>query len=151
LTKDVGEKAELIRQAFARWNVGDHDWVLQIVDPEVEIRVASATAFFGRDEPFRGHDGYREWIANMEEAFERWEVEAEEFRETADTVVVLGRMTVRGRASGVGLEQETGWVIEFSEGRVLRFQAFLSHGEALSASGLDEAREAGRGSPGPVQ
>jgi ketosteroid isomerase-like protein len=132
---EAGPNAELVARAFERWNARDHESVLQDVDPNVEIRVASTEAFEG--EPFRGHDGYRRWVASMEESFESWVVEPELFREKGDTVVVLGRMFLRGRASGVTLTQETGWVIELRNGKALRFQAFLDHAEALAAAGLD--------------
>jgi ketosteroid isomerase-like protein len=50
--------------------------------------------------------------------------------------VVLGHMHLRGRGSGVELDQQTGWVVDLRNGKMTRFQAFFSHEEALAAGGI---------------
>jgi ketosteroid isomerase-like protein len=119
--------ADLVRDAFERWNAGDRESLIETIDPGIEIRAASSQLSGG--EPYHGHDGYREWIAAMEESFEVWKIYPEVFEEHGDTVLVLGRMHLRGRGSGVELDQETGWTVQVHEGRMTRFQAFLSHAE----------------------
>jgi ketosteroid isomerase-like protein len=126
--------ADLVRDAFERWNTGDREALLADIDPEIEIRVASAE-LTGVD-AFHGHEGYREWHAAMEESFEVWQIDADSFREIGNRVLALGRMNLRGRGSGVELVQETGWLVEVRDGKMTRFQAFLSHEEALAAVGL---------------
>jgi ketosteroid isomerase-like protein len=130
----LGPNAELVRQAFERWNTEDRESLLETIDPGVEIHAASAAAF-GR-EPYRGHDGYREWLATMADSFDHWELRPTVFHERGDTVVVLGTMHLRGRMSGVQLDQETGWVVQLREEKMWRFQAFLNHKEALDAGGI---------------
>jgi ketosteroid isomerase-like protein len=125
---------ELVRDAFDRWNRRQHESLLEDIDPEVVINVASAQISGG--EPFHGHDGYREWTATMEESFEVWQIHPEVFREHGDRVVVLGHMHLRGRGSGVELDQQTGWVVDLRNGKMTRFQAFFSHEEALAAGGI---------------
>jgi ketosteroid isomerase-like protein len=130
----AGSNAELVRDAFERWNAGEHDSLLAQIDPDVEIVVASAQITGG--DPYRGHDGYRQWIATMEDSFDLWEIFPEVFEERGEAVLVLGRMHVRGRGSGVELDQETGWIVEVRDGKMTRFQAFLSHEEARAAGGI---------------
>jgi ketosteroid isomerase-like protein len=125
---------ELVRDAFERWNRREHGSVLQQIDPDVEIHVVSAELLGGG--PFRGHDGYREWTAAMEESFEVWQIHPEVFREHGDKVVVLGHMHLRGRGSGIELDQQTGWLVDIRDGKMTRFQSFLSHEEALAAGGI---------------
>jgi ketosteroid isomerase-like protein len=131
---EPGPNSERVRNAFARWNAGERESLLAEIHPDVEIVVSSSQLAGG--EPYRGHDGYRQWNAAMEESFERWQVHPDEFRESGDTVVALGHMFLRGRTSGVELDQETGWVIRFRDGQMWRFYAFLDHEEALAAGGL---------------
>jgi uncharacterized protein len=125
---------DLVRDAFDRWNRREHESLLGDIDPEVVIAVASAEISGGG--PYRGHDGYREWTATMEESFEVWQIHPEVFRERGDKVVVLGRMHLRGRGSGLELDQESGWVVDVRDGKMTRFQAFLNHEEALAAGGI---------------
>jgi ketosteroid isomerase-like protein len=127
--------ADLIRDGWARWNTGDRESLLELIAPDVEIRVASSQVSGG--EPYHGHDGYRQWVATLEEAFEVWEIHPETFREHGDAVLVLGYMHLRGRGSGLELDQETGWIVDVRDGLMCRLQAFLSHAEALAAFSED--------------
>ena len=120
--------AELVKDAFEEWNSGEREAFLARVDPEVEIKVISSQLSGGA--PYHGHDGYREWVQTMEESFETWELHPETFEEGEDAVLVIGRMHLRGRASGVELDQETGWIVNVREGRMWRLRSFLSHDEA---------------------
>jgi len=126
--------ADLLRDSFERWNTGDREALLADIDPAIEIRVASAE--LTGVNAFHGHEGYREWHAAMEESFEVWQIEVDSFQEIGNRVLALGRMHLRGRGSGVELDQETGWLVEIHAGKMTRFQAFLSHEQALAASGL---------------
>jgi ketosteroid isomerase-like protein len=128
---EMGPNAQLVRDSFLRWNSGDRESLLENIDQDVEIRVASSQVMGG--EPYRGHEGFRKWLAAMEESFEVWEIHPEDFRDHGDTVVVLGYMHLRGRGSGVELDQETGWIVDIKDRKMVRFQAFLSHAEALAA------------------
>jgi ketosteroid isomerase-like protein len=130
----TGSNAALVRDAFERWNNGERESLLELIDPDVEIRVVSAQ-LTGVD-AFHGHDGYREWHATMEESFEVWQIKPDSFQEVDDRVLALGRMHLRGRGSGVELDQETGWLVDVRDGKMTRFQAFLSHEEALAAGGI---------------
>jgi ketosteroid isomerase-like protein len=124
--------AEIVRDAFDWWNE-DRESFIEIVDPEVEISVASSEVTGGV--PFMGHEGYRRWIATMEESFEVWELRPVRFEECSGTVVVLGTMRLRGRGSGLELEQEMGWLVDLRDGKLLRLRSFLTHAEALGAAG----------------
>jgi hypothetical protein len=68
----------------------------------------------------------------MEEAFEVWELHPETFEEARDSVLVLGSMHLRGRGSGVELDQEAGWIVDARDGRMSRLQTFTTHEEARS-------------------
>jgi ketosteroid isomerase-like protein len=127
--------ADLVRDAFARWNTGDRESLLEQIDPDVEIQVVSSQVS-GRA-PFRGHDGYREWLVTMEEAFDIWEIHPAVFREEGDAVLILGHMHLRGRGSGVEFDQETGWIVNARDGIMWRLQTFLSHAEAVAAFSED--------------
>ena len=56
-----------------------------------------------------------------------------------EEVVVLGRYTASGGASGIPLEGEHGYVWTFRDGLAVRFQWYQSHREALEAAGVEVA------------
>jgi ketosteroid isomerase-like protein len=123
--------ADVVRDAFEQWNTGEREQFLARVAPDVEINVASSRVSGGA--PFRGHEGYRDWVETMEESFETWELRPDHFEEREDAVLVLGRMYLRGRASGIELDQETGWIVDVRDGMMHRLRSFLSHAEAREA------------------
>jgi ketosteroid isomerase-like protein len=120
--------AERVRDAFAEWNAGEREAFLENVDPDVEISVSSLKVT--GEAPYRGYDGYWQWIEAMEESFEVWELHPQTFEVRDDSVLALGTMHLRGRGSGVELDQETGWIVDVRDERMTRLRSFLSHDEA---------------------
>ncbi|HET8821252.1 MAG TPA: nuclear transport factor 2 family protein [Thermoleophilaceae bacterium] len=55
-----------------------------------------------------------------------------------EDVVVLGRYTASGDASGIRLEGEHGYVWTIRDGLAVRFQWYQDHREALKAAGCDD-------------
>ncbi len=129
-----GENLEITYQAFAWWNVGDREIVEEAIDPEVEI-CTPLTSTSGM--PYRGIEGMRAWIAEIDEQFEEWYSLPREFTELdAGRVLVVGTLHMRGRESGVELDQPLGWLFTFREGRLLRYEVFEDPDEARRAAGL---------------
>jgi ketosteroid isomerase-like protein len=79
----------------------------------------------------------RRWFGSVRETYPDFLFHVERFVDTeGDDVVVLGRYTASGGASGVELEGEHGYVWTIRDGLAVRFQWFQSHTEALEAAGL---------------
>jgi ketosteroid isomerase-like protein len=129
------ENVELVREGFARLNRGDYDFVVSNTTPDVELfsRFGSLTG-----QPYRGHAGVREWMAEMDENFELFEPWWDELRDLGDKVLGLGGVRFRARGSGVEMEERIGWVFELREGRVARIRFYDRPTEALEAAGLRE-------------
>ena len=77
-------------------------------------------------------------MQEVDEQFGEWQLVAEEWRDAGDRVVVLGRLRLRGKESGVEVDQPHGWLVEFQDAMVFRFQHFARPHEALEAAGLLE-------------
>ena len=84
----------------------------------------------------RGHAGFLRWIDDWD-AME-WTLEPEEFIDAGERVVVLARLSARGRASGVSLERHDGMVWTMRNGMAIRLDYYNSATEALEAAGLRE-------------
>lgn len=124
---------EIVRQALAAFNRGDLDSTLAAVDPEVEW---TTSAVVPPPATYHGHAGVRELHALLRDSFEEIHWEPDRFFATGDTVVVLGRVGVRGRGSGAMAESERAWVFALREGKVVRQQTYSDQQEALEAIGL---------------
>ena len=127
------ENVELVRDGFARWNEGDYDFLFNSAAPDIELhsRFGSLTG-----EPYRGHEGVREWLGDVQESFERFDLWLDEVRDLGDDVLAIGGINMRARGSGLDMNQPMGWVIEFRDGRVARMRFYAPPAEALEALGL---------------
>jgi hypothetical protein len=128
----VSENLDLVRSIYADWERGDFrrvDWA----DPEIEmtrpdvleggvLKGLAATA-----------EGWRGWLS----VWENYRAEASEYRVLDDErVLVLGRMTGRGRLSGASGERETANVFHLRNGKVTKLVMYGPHEHALADLGL---------------
>jgi ketosteroid isomerase-like protein len=125
---------ELARDLFERWAERDYDALMEASKSDVEIY--SRFASLG-GEPYRGRDGLERWIAEIEANFGRFEVRTDDFRDLGDRVLILGDIQLRGRTSGIEMDQPMGWLLELEDGKLARMFFYSSHAEALEASGLE--------------
>jgi ketosteroid isomerase-like protein len=86
----------------------------------------------------KGHAGFLRWIDDWDEAWAEWSVEPDEYIDAGEQIVVLHRLSARGRGSGVRLIRRDGMVWTMRNGKVVRLDYFNSPTEALDAAGLRE-------------
>ena len=128
------EYVERLRQAYEAFHEGGVEAILDRVSPDFEVRDRESA-------PDRstlvGGEGIMELVRLNMEVFDELELEPIEFIDRGDTVVVVLRMRVRGRSSGVAVDSETVHAWEFSEGRATRMQVYADRQRALDTLGLE--------------
>ena len=118
----------MVREAFARWNRGEHEVDPTLIDPEISILSALAQA------EFHGHDGAEAWVREIDDQFDEWQVRIDELRDVGDgRFVLVGAIHGRGRKSGVDLDEDASWLAEVRDGRLLRLDNFIGRGAAAEA------------------
>jgi ketosteroid isomerase-like protein len=126
----AAEHVRLLEEMIEIWNSGAD--APELLDPEVEVLTPFSSL---KGAPYRGIDGYRQWRADIAEQFERWEMRLEEIRALSEErLLAVGLARVRGRGSGIELEQPAAGLVDFREGRIRRVGIFLSEEEALNAA-----------------
>jgi ketosteroid isomerase-like protein len=133
------ENVETVQRAVDAWNADDLDAFLAVLATDVEWHPAIEPGLEGRATTYRGHDGAREiWRQNRGEAWERLVNRPEEFRDLGDSVLVLTRIGLTARQTGIEFSQEVGEVFDLRAGEIVRIRDFLSHAEAIAAAGLGD-------------
>jgi ketosteroid isomerase-like protein len=130
------EKLSVLGRFFDLWAEGVREIPSDLAHPGIEIVSPLASV---RGTPYRGYDGLREWISDVEEQFESWEYKLDEVREGTDpdTVVGLGGIHLVGRGSGVAIDQPAAWLVRFAaDGRVRRVEVYTDQQEGLKRAGL---------------
>ena len=131
------ENVEVCRRAFDAFGTRrDTEAGLRYIDPEIELRSAIVGGAEGN--MYRGHEGVRRWMAESDATWAELRLEAEQFRDLGDDVLMIGRLHARGRESGVEIESPVGWLSTVRAGKIVRSRGYLDPQEALSAAGLSE-------------
>jgi ketosteroid isomerase-like protein len=131
------ENVDVARGAMEAWNRGDLEAWLATGHPDIEFISSVVAEVEGAERVYRG-------LAEMRGFWDEWHsvwdatIEISEVRDLGDTVVLLGRMRTRGRASGVPLERPVTYVSEFEGGLIRKLRAYRDAEEALEAVGLRE-------------
>jgi ketosteroid isomerase-like protein len=129
---------EAFRRGLEAGNRGDVETLLKELDPEVEWHSALHAFLGGEATVFRGHDGVREMLRDLNEAFGDIHIEISEIRNLGDGLVAIGHIRTLGKASGAETETPLALVTEIKNGKTISIRGYLDHAEALEAVGLRE-------------
>ena len=130
------ENVELARRAFAAWAGRDVEALLEMADEDVEFASALG-ATEGRT--YRGHSGAAQYFADIDAAWDYWQISEPEFIPAGDEqVVCIFTIRAKGRGSGIPLEQRVASIWTLRNGRAIRGVIYLNPTEALEAAGLSE-------------
>ena len=132
------ENVEAFKRGLEAGNRGDVETLLEVLDPDVAWHSALHALIGGEATAFRGHDGVREMLRDLYEAFDEFHIEVSEIRDLGDRLVVIGRTRARGRESSAETESPIAWVVQFKNDKAISLQAYLDPIKALEAAGLSE-------------
>jgi ketosteroid isomerase-like protein len=132
------EDVELVRGIYERWAQGDYSGayrevfdpqvVFARIMPEVPGGAGGAGEWRGIEEMWRAG---LDWLRHWEDVRD----EGEEFIDFGDRVLVLSRMTARGRQSGVPVETELASIFTLRDGRIVRWELYWDR--AVRTTGLE--------------
>jgi ketosteroid isomerase-like protein len=97
------ENVEAFKRGLEAGNRGDIEALLEELDPEVEWHSALHALMRGDTTVYRGHDGVREMLGDLNEAFGEIQIEMPEIRDLGDRLVAIGRTRARGSRRGAGV------------------------------------------------
>lgn len=130
------EKAELFRKTCEIWNDGDLDSWLRLYDPEVEFL---ASGYFPDLAPtYRGHDGLRQFWAEMQAPWEWFRIEPGRIDASEHAAAGAVRFHAQGKGSGVITDRQFAFAARFRGDRVVKLSAHMTFEDALDAAGLSE-------------
>jgi ketosteroid isomerase-like protein len=117
-----GSAEELVRRAYKAFSERDLEELLELSDPRIEIHTVTGMVA-GRNEPYRGHDGLKEYLTDVAELWDEIELMPVNFHELSDSrLVVFGR--VRARRELAVIDAPNAWLWEMGEGRIRSVRVF---------------------------
>ena len=130
------ENVEIARRAYAAYNAGGIDAILEFLDPKIEWHMWERFARGSR--VYRGHAGVREALGVFEENFDGFAADPHEFIDAGDRVIVPVRLHGKAKGTGedVGFELVQVWTER--DGKAVRLDVYESKEDALRGPGLSE-------------
>ena len=111
----ITSEVDVVRAIYAAFAARDVEGALAFLAPDCELHLRGTAARIGRDEPYVGHAGMREYFADVERTWEDLVLFAEDFRAIPGAVVVMGH--VEGRIAGEPVKRRSVWTWKVSGGK----------------------------------
>jgi ketosteroid isomerase-like protein len=128
------DNERLVRAGYDAFNEGNIDFLVEHLDPNiewVEPREVPGMRILG--EP----DGVRRYLEGFGELWEEFRIEPEElFVLDEERVLVLARLTARGKESGAPVEAGVAHLWTLRDGRAVGMKVFLDRVDALKEAGI---------------
>jgi ketosteroid isomerase-like protein len=119
------QHVEAFKRGIEAYNRRDVDALLDELDTEVEWRPVLPVELGGEAMVYRGHDGVRQLLRDLDEVLAERQLDFSEIRDEGDHVVATGSLRIRGKSSGALTESPFRWVAEFKNGRAIGIQTDL--------------------------
>ena len=112
---------DTVRAIYAAFARRDLEGALAHVAEDVVFEPSGTARLTGRTEPYRGHDGMREYFADAGRVWEELTLHAEDVRAARDSVVVFGH--AEGRVDGETVRRRVVWTWRLRDGRAVWMRA----------------------------
>ena len=123
--------ADLIRPIYAEWRRGNWRPRFDVYHDHMEWGWSDEFPGLGGvfDDRRNPNPRLRSWLSGWQD----WRVEADEYLEVGDHVVVLASYRGHGKSSGVEVRQDGAHVFELRDGKVVRFEIFADRQRAIDS------------------
>jgi ketosteroid isomerase-like protein len=108
---------EIVRRAFQAFNARDVEQLVNLSTADCEWLPFRAQL---EGIVYRGHEGIRRFVSDIDNEWERYQIDPVEFRDRGERVAVVGQIRAFGRGSGFDIGSTAGFVFELRRGRISR-------------------------------
>lgn len=125
--------ANTVRRGYELFSAGELERGIALTHPDIEIDERDALPG-GR--LYVGHDGVREWVADLRDRWSDLEVIVRDVAEAGNRVLATVQIVAQGAATGAGVQSESSHVWELDGDLLRRMQVFYDVTDARRAAGL---------------
>ncbi len=126
----IATDIEVVKATFAAFAARDLQAVLALSAPDIELTAVTGDQA-GRTDPYRGHDGMRQYFRDVASVWEELQLTPREFRAEGDLILVTGKVSARSRSRTVS--GSTGWIWRVRDGKVVYVRVYASAADAIAA------------------
>lgn len=126
--QDFAHEIALAQAVYDAFTAGDVEAGLRHMTDDVVLDVEATGKLAGRFEPYRGHDGIRDYFADTQRVWDDLTITPESFTPAGDGIVIRG--LAQGRIGPQEIRAEIAWTWTFRDGLVA----------SIHSSGIGEVR-----------
>jgi ketosteroid isomerase-like protein len=115
------DEIEVVRGLYDAFERRDLDAMLPAISDDAELFFEGTARLAGRAEPYRGHTGLREYLADVERIWDDLVLHATDYRAVPGSVIVMGH--INGRRQGLEVRRSSVWTWKVSGGRATSVKA----------------------------
>jgi ketosteroid isomerase-like protein len=117
VTSDI----DVVRAIYAAFAARDYEGAVAHLAEDCELHLTGTASAVGRSGPYVGHEGMREYLADVERTWPDLLLHAEDFRAIPGAVVVMGY--VEATLHGERVRRTAIWTFKVSEGKATHVRA----------------------------
>jgi serine phosphatase RsbU (regulator of sigma subunit)/ketosteroid isomerase-like protein len=126
---------ELVEDLFDAFNRRDADRIVELCDEGLEFFPVGTAEAIGRTAPYVGPAGLRDYLGDVERAWEDLQITAKVIERRGGSLLVRGRVYVRSRELGIR-DMPAAWIWELAGGRFVRGEIFRDPEQAMQRLGV---------------
>ncbi len=124
------DNIELVRRILT---AGLDEILVELIDPSVRLDLSERVF---NPAVYEGYEGLRRWRADVEDVWDFYRMEPEEFFEGEGVVLVETRERGRGAGSGAQVDRLTMLLVRLDDRRVTEIRLYGDRDKAFAAAGL---------------
>jgi ketosteroid isomerase-like protein len=117
----VTEDVAVVRAVYDAFARRDLEGALCHIAADCELHLEGTAKAIGRTEPYRGHDGMREYFGDVTRVWEELTLHAEDVRVVPGSVIVIGH--VSGIRGGQRMSRAAVWTWRVRDGKATYVRA----------------------------
>ena len=106
------DEIEVVRGLYEAFERRDLDAMLAGFSEDADLHFEGTARLAGRAEPYRGHEGLRDYLADVDRLWDELVLHATDYRAVPGSVIVMGHIT--GRRQGLEVRRAAVWTWKVS-------------------------------------
>jgi ketosteroid isomerase-like protein len=114
---------ELVERLYRAFNRRDPEGIVEVCSEEMEFFPYETAGQIGREAPYVGREGLREYLADAAQVWEELQITPGQLEQIGDRLLVRGRVYVRSKEHGIR-DMPVAWIWQVRDGLFVRGEVF---------------------------
>ncbi|HEV2727827.1 MAG TPA: SpoIIE family protein phosphatase, partial [Solirubrobacterales bacterium] len=125
-----GAEQEMVERLYTAFNRRDAEAIAELCDEQMGFFPIGTAEEIGRDAPYIGPEGLREYLGDVERAWDELLITPKTVERHGRSLLVRGRAYARARALGIR-DMPVAWIWDLADGKFVRGEVFRDPEEAV--------------------